>query len=234
MPQYVIFGGIILALFIVIIAINVTKGQKANKPNVTENNVSTTEAVYNSSNKESKLTNSLYDISDISELEKNNITVTIPEEVTIYHGNTQKMKMKASVKPIKMVDFRSEDEEIATVIDKVIIGKKVGTTSIITTAFVKDKYYEFTTKVTVKPGKVTVTADKEIIEVGETARLKTMVSSGVISGLSYSSDNEEIAVVRKHGIYGIVEGISEGIANITVRTRIGGRISTRKLAFKSC
>jgi hypothetical protein len=173
-----------------------------------------------------------YVISEISELEEKGINITIPEAVTLYFGNTQRIKMQASVKSAKMVAFRSLDEGVAAVTDEVIIGQKVGSTSIYTTVLVEGNYYEYTTIVTVKPGKVIVTAEKERIQVGETTKIKTMVSSGVMKSLSYRSDQDEIAVVKKAGIYGFVEGRAVGSALITVKVGFGGKIKAGKVAIE--
>ncbi|MDF2514398.1 MAG: hypothetical protein K0S04_4264, partial [Herbinix sp.] len=167
-----------------------------------------------------------------SELEEKGINITIPEAVTLYFGNTQRIKMQASVKSAKMVAFRSLDEGVAAVTDEVIIGQKVGSTSIYTTVLVEGNYYEYTTIVTVKPGKVIVTAEKERIQVGETTKIKTMVSSGVMKSLSYRSDQDEIAVVKKAGIYGFVEGRAVGSALITVKVGFGGKIKAGKVAIE--
>ncbi|HHV13438.1 MAG TPA: hypothetical protein GXX75_24495 [Clostridiales bacterium] len=171
-------------------------------------------------------------IREISELEEKGINITIPEAVTLYFGNTERIKMKASVKSAKMVAFRSLDEGVAAVIDKVIIGQKVGSTSIYTTVLVEGNYYEYTTIVTVKPGSVIVTAEKERIQVGETTKIKTMVSSGVMKDLSYRCDQNEIAVVKKDGIYGVVEGRAAGSALITVKVGFGGKIKAGKVEIE--
>ncbi len=228
MGKYLIYVGIIAV--IIIIAVVLAKKAKGEKPGNIVNDNSANESITNSS--ANMNSNKVYEISDIAELEKNNISVTIPEEMTIYLGNTQKMTMKASVKPIKMVAFKSLDESIATVTGKVVIAQGVGKTSIITTALVKDKYYQFTTQITVKPGKVIVTTESESIQVGDTARIKTMVSSGVVNSLSYSSDNKEVAVVKAEGNYGIIEGKSVGNATITVKVNIGGKTKTEKVEIK--
>lgn len=229
MTKYIIIGIIVI---IIIIAVFAARRTRSEKPNNVSNDSSTNEIVTNNHTDNNNAANKSYKISDKTELEEKNISVSIPESMTIYLGNTEKMKMKASVKPIKMVAFKSLDESVATVTGKVVIGQKVGKTSIITTALVKDKYYEFTTEVTVKPGKVIVTKESESIQVGDTTRIKTMVSSGVVNSLSYSSDNKEVAVVNTEGNYGIVEGKGVGNATITVKINIGGKSKTEKVHIK--
>ncbi len=228
MTKYIIIGMIVLIIIIAVFAVKRTKNEKPN--NVTNDN-STNETIKNKE-QGNNTANKSYKISDKAQLTDQNITVSIPEAMTIYLGNTEKMKMKASVKPIKMVAFKSLDESIATVTGKVVIGQKVGKTSIITTALVKDKYYEFTTEVTVKPGKVMVTMDSDSIQVGDTTRIKTMVSSGVVNSLSYSSDKKEVAVVHTDGKYGFVTGKGVGNATITIKVNIGGKSKTEKVQIR--
>lgn len=228
MTKYIIIGMIVLIIIIAVFAVKRTKNEKPN--NVTNDN-STNETIKNKE-QANNTANKSYKISDKAQLADQNITVSIPEAMTIYLGNTEKMKMKASVKPIKMVAFKSLDESIATVTGKVVIGQKVGKTSIITTALVKDKYYEFTTEVTVKPGKVMVTMDSDSIQVGDTTRIKTMVSSGVVNSLSYSSDKKEVAVVHTDGKYGFVTGKGVGNATITIKVNIGGKSKTEKVQIR--
>lgn len=170
-----------------------------------------------------------YKISNKSGLEKQNITVNIPEEMNIYLGNTMKITMEASDKSAKMVSYHSSNEEIAKVVGGVVIAEKAGTASIVTTVLIKGKYYEFETKVVVKPGKVTVTAEKDTLKAGETARITTKVSKGVWNDLTYTSDNVKVAAVEKEGAYGIVKAVSEGTATITARLNIGGQIIKKRI-----
>ena len=227
MTKYLILIGIIAVILVV--AVVVSKRTKNEKPNNVTNDNSANETITKDNTSNKTNTNKSYKISDKAELEEKNISVSIPESMTIYLGNTEKMKMKASVKPIKMVAFKSLDESIATVKGKVVIAQSVGKTSIITTALVKDKYYEFTTEVTVNPGKVIVTTENDSIQVGETTRIRTMVSSGVVNSLSYSSDNKEIVAVNTEGNYGVVEGKGVGKATISVKVNIGGSTKTEKV-----
>lgn len=214
MPLYFILTGIIL--IIVTLVFVLSKRSKVRRTDTTSRNIPA----------------KAYVLSEISELKEKGIEIAIPETVTLHYGNTQKIKMKASIKSAKIVNVRSLDESIATVIDKVIIGQKIGSTSIYTTVLVKGSYYEYTTIVTVKPGKVIVTAEKERIQVGEATKIKTMVSSGVMKSLSYSSDQSEIAVVKKDGIYGIVEGKAVGSATITAKVGFGGKIKAGKVELE--
>lgn len=214
MPQYFVLPGIIL--IIVTLFYVLSKRSKVGRGDTKSSNASV----------------KAYEISEISDLTEKGINITIPEEVTLHYGNTQRIKMKASVKSAKMVDFRSLDEEVATVIDKVIIGKKVGSTSIYTTVLVKGSYYEYATIVKVKPGKIIVTAEKERIQVGETTKIKTMVSAGVMKSLTYSSDQSETAVVKKDGIYGIVEGRAAGSTIITAKVGFGGKTKAGKVEIE--
>lgn len=175
---------------------------------------------------------SKYKISDQSDLAKMSITVTIPKEMTIYLGNTEKITMKSSEESAQIVSYRSSNENIARVVDGVVIGERKGTASIVSTVLINNKYYEYKTQVTVKPGKVTVTADKETIEVGETTRIKTIVSKGVWNSLSYSSNNPKVATVVRDDAYGFVEGVSEGVATITVKLDIGSQATTKTVKIK--
>ncbi len=233
MPHYIILIGIIIIIIALVYVLS--KRSKVKKSGTVLDNYKVNEKNSNQRIVDTMSDNApekAYVISEISKLEEKGINITIPEEVTLYFGNTQRIKMKASVKAAKMVAFRSLDENIVTVTDEVIIGQKIGSTSIITTVLVEDSYYEYTTVVKVKPGRVIVTAEKEKIQVGETTKIKTMVSSGVMNDLSYTSDQSEVALVTSDGIYGIVEGKAVGSALITVKVGFGGKIKTGKVEIE--
>lgn len=220
MAKYVVL--VILAVIIILAVVFLIKkkgpGNAVNNTGKNNNAISNTPAV-----------NTTYEISDISELKEKGVKISYTNEMAIFLGNTQKIKFKSSAKPVKMVAFKSLDEKVAIVKDKVVIALSVGKTTIIITTKIKDKYYEFTSEVTVKPGKVLVTTESETVQVGNTTKIKTMVTSGVINSLSYSSDNTDVAEVKKEGIYGIVEGKKPGGAVITVKVGIGGKIKTNKV-----
>lgn len=165
-------------------------------------------------------------------MDENNNDVTITEEMSIYMGNTSAIKMKSDNKSVKAVSYKSMDENIASVIDGVVIALAVGKTQIITTLSWDDKNHDYTTEVTVKPGKVVVTSSNDLIKAGDITKIKTMVSSGVISSLSYESDNISVADVNREGIYGVVEGKAPGTATITVNVGIGGTIKTEKIKIQ--
>lgn len=229
MTKYIILVGILaIVLIVAVVVIKKTKNEKngdlmkdTKDSNLINNNTdnSTAEKVH-------------YEISDYSQLKERGAKLTYTDDMIIYLGNTQKITLKSSVKPVKMVAFQSLNEKVAIVSEGVVIAISVGKTSIIITTKIKEKYYEFIAEVTVKPGKVIVSSDSETIGIGETTRLKTMVSSGVFNTLSYTSDNTDVASVKKDGIYGIVAGKAPGNATITVKVGIGGKTKTSKVEIQ--
>ncbi len=158
--------------------------------------------------------------------------ISLTESLTIYAGNTDRIKVKPADSEVQIKSYKSLNEKIATVSDGVVIAQAVGTTKVITTLVSDNKKFTHTTDITVKPGKVTITPLNDSVHVGEIMKLKTMVSCGVFNSLSYESDNTAVASVEKDGIYGIVTGKSEGRAVITVKVNAGGVITKNSIEIE--
>ncbi len=164
--------------------------------------------------------------------DSNGLDISLTESLTIFAGNTARIKLNPADSKVQIKSYKSLDENIATVSDGVVIAQSVGTTKVITTLVSDNNKLSYTTDITVKPGKVTITPSNDTVYVGGTVKLKTMVSCGVFNSLSYESDNTAVATVKKDGIYGIVAGKSEGRANITVKVNIGGVIRKKSIEIE--
>ncbi len=126
---------------------------------------------------------------------------------TINLAPNQSKTVKATLTPskptVKGVTFKSSDTKVATVNSKgKITAKKVGTATI--TAMAKDGTdKKATVKVVVtQPVKsITLSADKKILEVGETVVLKTSVSpsNAKNKAVTYTSSDKNIATVSSTG-----------------------------------
>ena len=137
----------------------------------------------------------------------------------------------------KKILWSSSDETVANVKDGVVTGIKEGTSTI--TAITEDGGYKATCKVTVekeqKEEKVLVTGvtlnkSNQTIKIGETFSLTATVtpSNATNRKILWSSSDETVASVKD----GVVTGIKEGIATITVTTEDGGYKATCKVTVE--
>lgn len=160
-------------------------------------------------------------------------SISIPESIEIYAGNTAKIKVTTKEdKKIPIKSMESLDPDIATVVDGNVIANNIGDTEIITTVFVDENEYTYTTEVSVIAGNLIVTPDIAKIQVGETVKLKTMVSNGVIKKISYQSNNLTAATVKQEGIYGLVYGKAEGSTTIIITVNVGNEIKERNITLE--
>lgn len=162
-----------------------------------------------------------------------NKSIIIPESLTLYAGNTIKLTVKSEgEEAIELISMEPVDRGIALVHGGHVIAHGVGETNILTTVSVNGETHTYSTEVIVKPGEVTVTPALSSIQVGETVRLKTMVSNGVYKSIKYQSSNLKAATVRQEGIFGYVTGLSVGTAKIEVTVNIGNEIKTHIILIK--
>lgn len=165
-------------------------------------------------------------------LEEDKVDVVVPESVKIYAGNTLILKPTSkTVKDFKIISMESMDQSIATVNNSYIIAENVGETQINTEVEANGKSYNLVTSVTVMAGELSVKSDIKTMSVGETMRLKAMVSYGVYKDIRYRSTNLNIATVTKKGICGYVTGLSKGNVDIIVSANIGNVIREKRISL---
>ena len=137
-------------------------------------------------------------------------------------------RLKATISPDNAtntkVTWSSSNESIATVNDNgVVTGVGIGITTI--TVKTDDGGFTAECRVTVRDGSVKgVTLNESEITVGVNGKYSGLEATlipdyAVIKKVTWSSSNEEIATVDKNGV---VTGVSEGEAYITVKTADGG------------
>lgn len=147
---------------------------------------------------------------------------------TITVGLSSTGTLTATVSPSNAtnlnITWSSDDESVATVVDGVVTGVSVGTATI--TVETVDGNYTDTCVVTVAKLVTGVSLNKSstTIEAAETETLVATVSpaDATFQNVTWSSNNENVATVTD----GVVRGISEGIATITVVTVDGGYTDT--------
>lgn len=109
----------------------------------------------------------------------------------------------------------TSDKKKATVSSKgVVKGVKKGSATIKVKAFNGVKA-SCKVKVVKAPSKVSLSASKSVIGVGETTKVKPSFPSGTMASCTYSSSDTSVATVDEEGH---VTGLSEGSAVIKVRT----------------
>ena len=158
-------------------------------------------------------------------LDNSSATIKVGETVTINYSVTPDNATN------KKVTFSTEDNDIISINNGVVTGKKVGTaTVLIKTA---DGGRTATFKVTVAKDTVNVTGvsatiSSSNITVGKTAKITTKISPNNASnkGVSYKSNNTAVATVDSSGT---VKGISAGTAVITVTSNDGHKTATVKV-----
>ncbi len=148
----------------------------------------------------------------------------VPKSISIYTGNTAKLKLEIEDEGIELVSIESLNLNIVDILGGFVIGKNAGETKIMTKLSIDNEIRIFVTDVIVKPGTITVTPDITSIRVGETVKLRTMVSKGTYKSVSYESSNLSTVTVKQEGIYGLVQGLAEGSAVITVSVNVGNSI----------
>ncbi|UXX79141.1 Ig-like domain-containing protein [Reichenbachiella carrageenanivorans] len=138
--------------------------------------------------------------------------------------------LTASVQPVdaanKAVTWASGDEAIATVVDGVVTGEAVGSTTITVTT--EDGDFEATFDVTVESAAVTgltVTPSTGNAFVGTTTQLTATVApaNATNKSVTWSSDDTDIATVSASGL---VTGVAEGTAIVTATSVDGSFTGT--------
>ena len=168
---------------------------------------------------------------DVTGVELDKSTATIKVDETL--------KLSATVKPNnatnKNITWSSSNEEVATVVNGTVTGKKEGKTTI--TVITADGEYTANCVVTVQKKnqevtKISVTGislnkKSETIKVTDTTNLIATITpeNATNKNVSWSSSDENIAKVEN----GVVTGIKEGSAIITVTTEDGNYKDTAKI-----
>lgn len=148
-------------------------------------------------------------------------------ETSLYVGNSETLTvtyLPADANTGKGVNWLSLNENIATVENGVITAKAVGSTVI--TATTTDGQFTASCNVTVEEKPVvhvtgvTLSSSTATINEGETMTLTATVSpsDAADKSVTWSSNKPEVAAVNK----GVVTGVSQGTAVITVTTNDGG------------
>ena len=154
----------------------------------------------------------------------NSITIS-PKEVTLKRGSSEQLTSQTTAGSVL---YKSSDESIVSVneISGYIIGKKAGTATI--TAYVKENPSikdECTVTVesqeaTNEVQSITLSNSSLNLSVGNSKVLTYRVSpsDANIRKIYWSTSNKNIASIDKHGV---VKGLKEGTAKITIRTENG-------------
>lgn len=141
------------------------------------------------------------------------------ENVDIDYGESYTIK-NDKLSKYDSIDWVSDDEGIAKVDDNIVVGKGPG--KAVLTGFNKNKIVaEYTFNVNIVPAEeVKIILDTGKIKVGESISLeKTLTPSNASDyNFSWSSSDENIATVDKHGV---VTGVSRGSVEIVCKNDDG-------------
>lgn len=141
--------------------------------------------------------------------------VTIAKKATI--GKGEKLQLTATLPKgsASALAWSTDNKAVATVSKTGLVkGIKTGKAKITVKTFNKKKAV-CTVMVKKAPTSVTLSAAEAALNVGEFLQLTATLSEDSSSALDWSSDNEAVATVDQNGM---VTAISEGTANITVKT----------------
>ncbi len=164
--------------------------------------------------------------------------IKVTKALTIYSGNTDRIKVKSTEGKPENITYTSEDPSIAEVVNGIIIANREGTTTIHTSFSLNGEDMSFHTSITVLAGTISVWPTKITLMEGTGAKIRTKVKRGVLSGVSYSSSNLDVATVVNDGVYGVVTGISQGEATIIIIADVSGTKTVKEVpitvsAFKA-
>lgn len=157
-------------------------------------------------------------------------SVNVTNKLAIYTGNTDCINIDVSKGVPENITYKSEDNSIAEVIKGYVVANREGETNIITSFSLEGKEMSFRTLVTVLAGTVTVSASEIEVMEGTTKKLKTKLDKGVLSGVSYESDNTDVATAVNDGVDGIITGVTKGTAKVTVTANVSGSITVKEVA----
>ncbi len=156
--------------------------------------------------------------------------IKVTKSLTIYSGNTDRIKIKSTEGKPENIIYTPEDTSIAEVINGHVVAKQEGITNVTTSFSLNGENMSFLTSVTVLSGRVSVTSSEVTVMEGTSKKIKTKVNKGVLSGVTYASDNPEIATVVNDGVDGIITGVSQGAASITVTADVSGTITVKEVS----
>jgi hypothetical protein len=156
--------------------------------------------------------------------------VKVTKSLTIYSGNTDRIRIKSTEGKPENVTYISEDSSVAEVINSHVIAHGEGTTTITTSFLLNGEEMSFLTSITVLAGRVTVTSSEVTVMEGTSKKIKTKVNKGVLSRVSYVSDNPKVATVVNEGVDGIITGVSQGTASITVTADVSGTVTIKEVS----
>ena len=164
---------------------------------------------------------------------RNSTAVSLPESISIYAGNTAKLNLATDKnKVVTVLSMVSLDNGIASVSSGNVIANNVGRTQVITKVESDAETIEIVTDVIVKAGELRISPDITAVCVGEQLRLKAMVTCGVFKNITFQSSDLSVAKVTQDGVYGIIQGLSEGISMITVTANVGNEIKEEVINIK--
>ena len=160
-----------------------------------------------------------------------------PYEATMNVGNT--LKLTATVVPAnatnKVLRWESIDTTIATVNGGVVTAHKPG--NVMIKAISDDGGFEGICKLTVISNEisvenVTLNETSKSIKIGETIALQARIepSNATNKNVTWQTSNEQIATVTESGI---VTGLKQGTATITVITNDGNKKATCQVTVKA-
>lgn len=224
------------------------KGNEVNSPSAVNNGSSMSDSSESNTDKDfagSSKENSDEDSDEISENETDegdssedasdddaddSSPVKVTKSLTIYSGNTDRIKINSTEGKPENITYVSEDTSIAEVINGHVIAKQEGTTTITTSFSVNGENMSFLTAITAISGRVSVTSSEVTVMEGTSSKIKTKVNKGVLSGVTYVSDNPKVATVVNEGVDGIITGVSQGTASITVTADVSGTITVKEVS----
>ncbi|WP_313127970.1 DUF6273 domain-containing protein [Anaerocolumna sp.] len=156
--------------------------------------------------------------------------IKVTKNLTIYSGNTDRIKINSTEGKPENIIYTPEDTSIAEVINGHVVAKQEGITNVTTSFSLNGENMSFLTSVTVLSGRVSVTSSEVTVMEGTSKKIKTKVNKGVLSGVTYASDNPEVATVVNDGVDGIITGVSQGTASITVTADVSGTITVKEVS----
>lgn len=175
--------------------------------------------------------NSVPDSQDESIDESNDSSPTkVTKSLTIYSGNTDRIRIRSIEGKPENVTYISEDTTIAEVINGHVIANREGTTTISTSFSINGESKSFLTSITVLAGTISVWPSEVSVMEGTSTKMRTKVNKGVLSKVSYASSNPEVVTVINHGVDGIVTGITQGEATIIITAEVSGTTTVKEIA----
>lgn len=148
------------------------------------------------------------------------------QQMTIYSGNTQKLKLPGDYDVNRYVSV-SSNEKVAEVDHGVVIAKASGKATITTIDQLTNTTY--VTRVTSKAGTLSLKSTGTKIITSQSTTIYPVLNKGVFTGITYQSSDASIASVKLSGNHGIVTGHRSGTAKITVTVDVFGTKRTASI-----